>query len=367
MPIAKPSLPLPPPLTALEPGTWAQSTVHVRFGKIARRAIEENQFPTDVEKKYHALIAELPNGAIRHLDEPLASDQVVWQTYVTPYLDQSWLEVPWFFAETYFYRRILEATGYYQPGPMVGFDPFQIQKRLGLAASQDAILGLRSKVDRILEEGDWHAVLSFLLLADLWGNRADLSLWPVNQEGDVGDVNQPDAFLLVDDLEKIIEIMADARISPKRVDLVVDNAGFEFVVDLILGDYLLTSGLAGEVHIHLKAHPTFVSDATCKDFDHTLAYFMGSKMGSLRVMGSRLTKALDQGRLSLHEDYFWTSPLPGWEMPVVLRESLAQASLVIFKGDANYRRLLGDLHWPFNTPFSKIFLIFLPLFAHYEP
>jgi hypothetical protein len=33
---------------------------------------------------------------------------------------------------------------------------------------------------------------------------------------------------------------------------------------------------------------------------------------------------------------------------------LAQSSLVISKGDAHYRRLLGDRHWPFETDFRKI-------------
>ena len=31
-----------------------------------------------------------------------------------------------------------------------------------------------------------------------------------------------------------------------------------------------------------------------------------------------------------------------------------QADLLISKGDANYRRWLGDRHWPFTTPFRQI-------------
>ncbi len=46
-------------------------------------------------------------------------------------------------------------------------------------------------------------------------------------------------------------------------------------------------------------------------------------------------------------------------MPSELAEELAGSDLLIFKGDANYRRLLGDRHWPFDTPLAEI-LGFLP-------
>jgi len=41
-------------------------------------------------------------------------------------------------------------------------------------------------------------------------------------------------------------------------------------------------------------------------------------------------------------------------MPASLRRKLSEADLLISKGDANYRRLLGDRHWPFTTPFDDI-------------
>jgi hypothetical protein len=41
-------------------------------------------------------------------------------------------------------------------------------------------------------------------------------------------------------------------------------------------------------------------------------------------------------------------------MPESLRQELAPSHLIISKGDANYRRLLGDAHWPFTTPFADI-------------
>ncbi len=51
-------------------------------------------------------------------------------------------------------------------------------------------------------------------------------------------------------------------------------------------------------------------------------------------------------------------------MPPELQFNLAPASLVICKGDANYRRLLGDCHWLPSTPFDAVVSYFpAPLVA----
>ncbi|MEM7348901.1 MAG: ARMT1-like domain-containing protein, partial [Chloroflexota bacterium] len=42
----------------------------------------------------------------------------------------------------------------------------------------------------------------------------------------------------------------------------------------------------------------------------------------------------------------WNSPYFFWQLPAELHSELSQAGLVIIKGDANYRRLLGDSQWP---------------------
>ncbi|RPI26313.1 MAG: DUF89 family protein, partial [Chloroflexota bacterium] len=43
-----------------------------------------------------------------------------------------------------------------------------------------------------------------------------------------------------------------------------------------------------------------------------------------------------------------------WEMPPYLYQRFSQSHLVISKGDANYRRILGDRHWPYTTPIDQI-------------
>ena len=48
----------------------------------------------------------------------------------------------------------------------------------------------------------------------------------------------------------------------------------------------------------------------------------------------------------------WTSAKFFSELPSSLAKDLSGASLVIVKGDANYRRLVGDYHRPSTTSFS---------------
>lgn len=43
-----------------------------------------------------------------------------------------------------------------------------------------------------------------------------------------------------------------------------------------------------------------------------------------------------------------------------LYENLKQSSLLIFKGDLNYRKLLGDFNWNFSESFKKCLRGFQP-------
>jgi hypothetical protein len=122
--------------------------------------------------------------------------------------------------------------------------------------------------------------------------------------------------------------------------------------------YLLSSRRARRVVFHLKSHPTFVSDAMAKDIQETVTRFRQADEAPVRWLGNELTEHLAQDRLHLTDDFYWTSPLSGWEMPEHLRAELSRSQVAISKGDANYRRLLGDRHWPFATPFEDILAYF---------
>jgi hypothetical protein len=118
------------------------------------------------------------------------------------------------------------------------------------------------------------------------------------------------------------------------------------------------------VRFHAKLHPTYVSDATEADVRATIAALSAEEHPATRALGQRLQMALSDNRLVLRSHPFWTSPLDMWDMPAELRREFGASTLVISKGDMNYRRLLGDRHWPFETPFADLLGYFpAPLLA----
>jgi hypothetical protein len=349
---AQPAIPIPAPLCGAETGTFAHYTIITRLPDIARRVISENNLPRAAVRRVQELIDELPEGRIRVLDDPEAPDVADWSGYIEPFVDWNWLEITWFFAETYFYRRILEASGYYSAGQGRGLDPYAYQKVEGLTAFQEAIVNSCVLVEddlQLEDRADCQSLVGLFKL-NLWGNQADLSMWPA------GHAERPEnqqSSLLCDDSQAAASYLC--RIRQGRVDFILDNAGLELVNDLVLADFLLSRGIATEVHLHAKPHPTFVSDVTQLDVQQTLDFLQGMAHPYVAKVERRLRKHCAMNRLRIDTHYYWTSPLDGWEMPGDLVKELGQSNLLINKGDANYRRLIGDRRWPMTTATAQVF------------
>ncbi|WP_414543837.1 damage-control phosphatase ARMT1 family protein [Nostoc sp. CCY0012] len=353
----RPKLPLPSPLVASEDGTFTEYTVTQRMPAIARRIIAENNFSQEINANLENLATELATGYLSPLKNDTGQDFADWNIYLKPYQGQRWLDVPWFFAETYFYRLILEITHYFRPGIWQFIDPFQLQKTQGLEACLDSTILLCTQLQQWLEQPQ-SDVISKLLYFDLWGNRVDLSLWSAS-EGDRSrfDIQNQLAHILVNDASQVSKLLISSSVN--RVDFVVDNAGFELVCDLCLVDFLLSSNLVKQVYLHLKPHPTFVSDAMIKDVHDTTSFLTATRHEPVTSFAHRLKEQIASGRLVLSENYFWTSPLAFWQIPDTLKNELAKANLLIVKGDANYRRLLGDRHWQLTDSIADI-VCYLP-------
>lgn len=355
----RPALPLPEPLSGAVSGSFAHYTITQRLPKIARQVIEDNQFSDEIVADLRALITEIPEGSLRELQDS-ALDIQNWQNYLKTYQGCSWLEVPWFFAEAYFYRRIVEAIRYFQSGPFKGYDPYQKQKRFSRDASRTAMLPLaRTLAEALADENRdperQQHYLYHLLVSNVWGNQADLSMWSASESRpDHQDISVQHSHLLVDQAQLAIDYLLSLKCRAGRVDILLDNYNPELLHDLALVDYLLSTHLAQSVRLHAKPYPYFVSDALTKDVLNTIGELLSDPERAFAALGNRLAAHMEQGRLLVTTDFFWTAPLCYWEMPTPIWQDLSEASLVISKGDVNYRRLAGDRAWPPTTPFEAV-------------
>lgn len=337
---------LPPIIHTSEPGSWARLTFETRIPRIIDDVIAANDYPRTMVTALKALRREIVDGKIRALNED-ADDRAFWDEHAREHLGKSWLEVPWFWAETFFYRRLLEAVRYFQPGKFYRHDPYAKIKREELAPHRAP-----RAVSQVIASlpNDERAAFNLFLHADLWGNRVDLSMYNIAPSS-AATLDHERENLLVDDSARVWEHLQSHR--GRQIDFICDNAGTELVFDLALVDFLLRTEIAKEILLHLKSHPTFVSDATIKDVLETIDALGQTPAASLRQLAARLAKAIDNGSLILSEHPFWVTGFFFHDLPNDLRTTLTKTALVVNKGDANYRRLIGDCHWNPTTSFES--------------
>ncbi|KAI5615123.1 protein-glutamate O-methyltransferase [Silurus asotus] len=207
----------------------------------------------------------------------------------------------------------------------------------------------------------------------LWGNRCDLSIsaGQENSQKTSPIHSLPDLrhFILVDDSDKVWSVLTSKQ-SPGgqektgvRLDIILDNAGFELVTDLVLADFMVSVGLAKEVHFHGKSIPWFVSDVTSRDFDWTTSQTAASNHKHMSSCGVQWKRHVKDGAWTYHQHPFWTLPHEFCDMPADapdLYSTLRKSDLILFKGDLNYRRLTGDRAWEHTVPFGRALRGFLP-------
>lgn len=336
-----------------EPDSFARRTITEGKPRNIEAALRDNDYPPEIIAALHALRRELASEPIRPPD-PTAPGADFWHAQWARYRGRTWLEVPWYFAEAYFYRRLLETVGYFRPGPWQGRDPFAAQKERML---EEAIAPFAASL-AALEGQTEDEIAAALIHGCLWGNRADLSNWGMGLSRDA-----PGQALLIDHTPRLVALLREHH---PVVHIIADNAGLELLFDLALTDFLVSRGWARQITLHLKADPFFVSDALPRDVHHTLerlSHEKGEPAARSNALSTRLRHALDDGRFILSAHPLWNSCLTFHDMPPDVRTSLELADLVLLKGDANYRRLLGDRHWPPTTRLEEAAAYFPRPFA----
>lgn len=329
-----------------EPGSFARKTIVERKPQILARVIADNAYPLETVEQLYAFRDEIASQPVQPLHEETVGQARIWHRHWRQHQERTWLELPWYFAETYFYRRLLEAVGYFQLGPWYAHDPFNVQKRMHEAEAIGQVADAWAQFQSLAPQ----AHLYPLVHAALWGNRSDLSNYTIRERA-VGDTSLETANILIDDTDDVCQLIESGV---DRVAFINDNVGADTLFDLILSDHLLTQEYAGHVTFHLKNQPFFVSDAMPDDIQCMVAQLCTDAPIELAGLGTRLQKAIDAGALELSTDPFWTLCLHFDEMPAALHAKLTHANLIILKGDVNYRRLLSDRHWPPDTRLDAI-------------
>ncbi|KAL9607511.1 MAG: hypothetical protein Q9167_007578 [Letrouitia subvulpina] len=275
------------------------------------------------------------------------------------------------------------------------YDVFGRQKVEALKVSRTAIIELAAKYKTVMahlnedNSSDTEELL-FQEVCDvsLWGNGSDLSilasLGPEELQSRQGEEARKKAEknVLVNQIRSAYLVLKEARNSnseERRVDIVLDNAGFELFVDLILASFLLASNLATEVVLHTKVIPWFVSDAMEQDFwalldalEFPRRFFetptedqkhnnvqpeplADEEVTNMQVLSVTWNSFHDNRSLAVQPHTFWTNYRDYRSLPTDAEDLFThfqQSELVIFKGDLNYRKLTGDLAWPVDTSFQ---------------
>jgi hypothetical protein len=333
---------LPPELLNNDPNGFAWGVWHDRTPRLVTQIRDAHPYGPRERRALDALLQEISSGVMRPLG-PHAHDHTDWSVWGAGHFGRPWLEAPFLGSESYFYRRLLDAVGFFGPGPWRWVDPFEYLKTAELSdpALEPGLVALDA-VERLPADEQRQAKL----LASLWGNRADLGF---RIGASPGQADPPAARLVADDSDALWAALRPGA----TVVLVTDNAGRELLADLILVDHLLREGLAGAVTLHVKPCPYYVSDAVTADVVTCLRRLAGT-LGSPRVTARRVDAAMADGRLRLCTHEFYCAPWDYRRMPADLATEFAQASLTILKGDLNYRRLVGDRAWPPATPFADV-------------
>ncbi|MFE7169134.1 damage-control phosphatase ARMT1 family protein [Streptomyces sp. NPDC057616] len=335
-------IPSAPVILGNEPGSFPHSVLAERHPAIIRQVREAFPYGPAQHRALDALLASCTKGVVEPLPAA-AHDRERWEEWgAAEYVGRSWFDLPWLWSESYFYRQLLEAVGYFGTGPWQGIDPFRPFKlaELDSPEADEELAALDS-----LSAGDQDRAL---LHGSLWGNRADLGF-----RLSAGDAGGADATqgLVADDSADLWSLLPPSGAG--TLCLIADNAGRELIPDLLLIAHLLERGRIARAVLHVKPYPYYVSDATTADVLDALRRLTEAQ-GAAVEYGRILWTAMTDGRLVLRAHPFSGGPLPYADLPGDLRAELSAATVTIVKGDLNYRRLVGDRLWPPTTPFRDV-------------
>ncbi|KAG8527209.1 uncharacterized protein KY384_008639 [Bacidia gigantensis] len=385
-----------------DPSSFAHQTARTRWPKILNNIIDEidgNLVPSNHLNDKEVAAAQKIKTQVTDLKTALASNAIlpplptslghldieIYNAELASFSQPpTWQNAPWLFTECYLYRLLHTFFTTSSEELWQRFDPFKKDKVKALVGSRKGtielvkhflsiISSLEAEATAAVDEEKQKALLEEMLQISLWGNATDLSLLTSMTVEEL-DSRQGKAAreksrqnVVDDDTEEVWTLLSGLKKEGKSggIHIVLDNAGFELLADLVLASYLIKSGFTKKVTLHGKRMPWFVSDVNPSDFTDLVNGFAHGTMfegidsvdyEEVKQAGKHWQGLIQQSKLGFSAHPFWTTQHSYGRMAVVepkLYERLAEADLVIYKGDLNYRKLVYDGYWPKTTTFEE--------------
>lgn len=308
-------------INASEKDSFAYFTIAKRFPKILNDIIATNDFNEEIKNSLSDLASKILKHKIEKINNVFEIN--IWRDFFNIYEGKLITDIPFFFAEIYFYELILSLSNY----SVNKKDPFREIKSHEISNSLDSYNEAIEKFNS--------TNLGEAILFSLSGNKADLSQISNNSKSVELLINQ------TNELERAI-------INTSIIHIILDNSGTELFSDIYLTKKILSLFPEKKIKLYPKAKPLLVSDATKddiiilleslnKDFTKDFSYYLKSQ--SIQIVLSD----------------FWNLPLHFTSFEQNSNLKINYSDLIISKGDANYRRFYEDRQIPVDfTGAAKI-------------
>lgn len=373
---------------------FARETIKFRFKDILSRVNRTNDslelnYNVFAEEKFNAvdLVKKLPNykDNVRTFDGWANGISEVQYKNVFDFM----INAPFIDVEHYFYFWIISKVSCFGIN-----DPFFKIKRKDIIddISKDGdILGSDMKLheSKIIKAmlnysckyaaDEFRSVVRIILESNLSSNSNDLSQMAWNRTTKTKVVDNQN------EIDLFIDYISSPSNQVEEVNFLVDNSGVELFNDLILAMLLVEKRFTSKVIFNVKSLPVFVSDVTISDISNIVCIVKEQVLALKESQSKKIIMQKETG-VQIHEysekDFmhmikildkldlylkgsdnqkpmFEIRAVNKWNMPtsykdLETKEFTQPNSLLIVKGDLNYRRLVGDFHWLSNRHLKDI-------------
>lgn len=361
---------------------YEDAVTKIYKGEELREMIQKRPFSYDtcMEKRF-----EKPEVLMKKLskDDQIELEKVYKQYPSNDRTNKAvFREAPFIDSEHFFYYYILnvfyglpiEIQEYMSDGHRDVMDPYKLKKKKSI---EDDVKGVKSYIlDCLNIIGSFknkynQEALRNVVRLSLDTNSCDLSqlggktIHPLPEE----NIYPSERVAFVEYFDKESGKGSEDTDPKIVVNYLVDNGSVEFFSDLTFAFVVLNMANVKEVNFYVNKLPIFVSDVVEDDFTYMVETIKrcldnlqveDAKKAEYCSCLAKLEELVNMKRINIKPGFIWNMPT---EYRALANDGCdlfrQQNSVLVIKGDLNYRRLAGDKMWSYKKRLSKITQDFL--------